>query len=440
MKQTRCHWLLLAALPLLTGCPHNEYVIELRATATGLQRELTCSRQDTGTNGAIEYREFPADELAQISRCYAQAGSASSNIHSFSGVFSGGMPADLDGWGKFSCLTSSLGQAFFYLERFRGSTNLTGQIAERLKAVDELVDLLLGWTKKELGREKNYRELRKQLDTKLRRDLKEISLAWLLKGSVEENDLLPALIERGYFAEGTLMGMEHPALLALLRSYFRSALKLPTAASDPAGLRSLRTQEAFVQSASNYLSSTKQYKLASKASAGQAVVEERPNSLEVVQDLADRAFAVYRPSKNAGDQLQLRLHLPVAPAASNGDWQEDERAVSWKISQPPRNSEYGNPAENAYATWAVADQQTQERIFGGLVLTNQALVDYCQWQHSLSPDQKRQWNALLESLKPGSTTALATFEFREDLPKQVEHSLADYARHLLWNVKPPPKN
>ena len=62
----------LAALAaLVTGCPHNEYVVELVPQGKVIERKLVFYRADgADTNGVPHYQSFPSNELVAITALY----------------------------------------------------------------------------------------------------------------------------------------------------------------------------------------------------------------------------------------------------------------------------------------------------------------------------------------------------------------------------------
>src|ERR1017187_10549080 len=60
---------------LVTGCPHNEYVVELTPHSNVIERKLVFYREDgTDTNGVPNYQSFPSNELAAITGLYPPGG------------------------------------------------------------------------------------------------------------------------------------------------------------------------------------------------------------------------------------------------------------------------------------------------------------------------------------------------------------------------------
>src|SRR5947208_5248404 len=99
----RCALYLLGTASLLTGCPHNQYLVELTPRGRALERRLTFYREDgTDTNGVPKYQTFPQDELALISKLYPPASmTKQAERRTVVGEFAGAMPADVGGAGSF---------------------------------------------------------------------------------------------------------------------------------------------------------------------------------------------------------------------------------------------------------------------------------------------------------------------------------------------------
>src|SRR5260370_26219470 len=183
----------LAALTaLVTGCPHNDYTIELTPRGNVIERKLVFYRADgTESNGVPKYEGFPSNELAAISALYPHGALTQEGERHFArGEFSGAAPGDVGGAGAYTNYSSSLGSAGLYIERFRGSDDLSAQQEKRLTAADQLADLVVGWSQAEFGHEPRYENLRRFLDVDVRRDLKNAALySWAgeLASSYEEH-------------------------------------------------------------------------------------------------------------------------------------------------------------------------------------------------------------------------------------------------------------
>src|SRR5882724_10081227 len=169
MKKYLVLCLAIVAL-LVTGCPRNEYTVKLKPRGKVMERKLLFYCADgTDTNGVPKYQDFSTNELAAIAKEYP-AGSVTQDgeRHFAAGEFAGEMPDEVGGAGSYTNQDTSLGSAGFYLERFRGNDDLVGMTEERFKAADQLTDLLIGWSKAELGGEAHYPELRRFLDVDFR--------------------------------------------------------------------------------------------------------------------------------------------------------------------------------------------------------------------------------------------------------------------------------
>ena len=137
----------LAALTaMVTGCPHNDYVLELTPSGSVIERKLVFYRVDeTDTNGVPKYESFPSNELAAIAALYPSSGVTQEGERHFAkGEFSGAMPGDVNGAGSYTNYATSLGSAGFYVERFRGNDDLASQQKRRLAAADQIPGLATG--------------------------------------------------------------------------------------------------------------------------------------------------------------------------------------------------------------------------------------------------------------------------------------------------------
>ena len=167
--------LVLAALA--TGCPRNQYVIEMKPAGSVLERKLTCWREDgTDTNGHPNFQDFPKEELASLTALFPKHETAEDGRkHIFHGEVGDRSPNDVGGQGSYSSFGTSLGTAFSYVERFRGQDDLNAKFERRLKAADQLVDLFIGWSEAELGQHPNFETLRRFLNDAFRKDVKNLS-------------------------------------------------------------------------------------------------------------------------------------------------------------------------------------------------------------------------------------------------------------------------
>jgi len=428
-------WSPVAALALLgalvTGCPHNDYTVELKPTASGVERTLTFYRADGGnSNGVPNYQEFPADELAAIARVYpANAVKADGQRHVASGEFSGALPNDVGGAGSCTNLVTSLGAAGFYLERFRGDDDLAGRTEKQFRAADKLTDLAMGWTQTEFGRERGYKKLRKFLDEDFRRDVRNAGLYfWAGEISALSNTNAPEeftarfaqyLCERGYVklsdipelspafsGDGTNSG---PVLRLIQRLV---AEKMGLAASDPPpkSLAVLADPAALERSWTNYLAQTGLYRARVKEWEKKKQTEpglKKPEPRELPGDLFEDLLEPFKLFGGEADQLTVKLALAHAPAHTNGKWQDGQ--VVWAASLDENRA---LPAL-CYASWSSPAAEFQKAHFGRVLLDGDELTQYCLWQCSLGGEQVPQWENFLAGLQPGQelTNKLDAFQF-----------------------------
>src|SRR6185295_20380160 len=152
----------------------NDYTVELKPAARGVERTLTFYRADgSGSNDVPNYQGFPSNELAAITQVYpAGAVKADGERHVAKGEFAGAMPQDVGGAGVYTNYVTSLGESGFYSERFRGNDDMAARTLKQYHAADQLADLAMGWAKQQFGKERGYKKLNRFLDEDLRRDLK----------------------------------------------------------------------------------------------------------------------------------------------------------------------------------------------------------------------------------------------------------------------------
>src|SRR6185437_7244953 len=174
-------WRLALFLPLLvmmTGCPSNQYNVELTPNGNVIERKLVFYRADgVKTKGTPDYETFPIAQRKSITAWYpANNLNTDGNRYTVSGEFEAHMPNDVGGSGSYKKVTTSLGSSAVYMERFRGDDDLAANAAKRLRGADQFTDLIIGWSRAELGHERGYQHLRKFLDTDFRRDVKNLGM------------------------------------------------------------------------------------------------------------------------------------------------------------------------------------------------------------------------------------------------------------------------
>lgn len=415
---TKRFWLaasLALLCALVTGCPHNDYTVELKPTASGVERTLTFYRADgSHSNGVPQYQDFPSNELAAIARVYPLGKVKPDGQRQVAkGEFAGALPADVGGVGSYTNLATSLGTAGFYQERFRGNDDLAGKTARRFHAADQLTDLVIGWTQTEFGREHGYQKLRKFLEEDFRRDLKNAGLYFwtgevsaLADPNASEEftaRFCQYLFERGYLklSDAPALyaiftdGGDDSALLRLVQR--RAAEKMGVSAAEPLpkSFTVLNDAKTLEQSWGKFLARSDLYRAKVKTWEREKKKNpklEPPKPLNATDDL----FAEFLDgSGGEADHLTVKLALDRAPNHANGKWQDGQ--VVWQASLEDHRA----LPTLCYANWSRPDGRFQSAHFGRVLLDGDALTQYCLWQSGLGGEPARAWEKFLAGLQPG---------------------------------------
>ncbi len=416
----KCILLLLPVVSLLlAGCPRNEYTVSLTPQGDKIKRELTFYRGENETNGNIKYEGFPEEELDTIKAAYPSAElTRKGEVYTVKREFADTMPADVGGAGNYTNLTTSLGSAGFYGERFRGDDDPIGQTEKRIKAANEAVDLLIGWSKAELGAETNYPQLRKFLDEPFRKDVKNAVFYWRqaaeLRQSLTNIDELnnvrfaQYLMERGYFKLSDVPALfqmlyenDDARIMGFIQRLVARKMGVPDAQPVPASLAFLSNSAAMGTSFSNYFIGTDLYRSEVKEweahhKEGQAKPTVDAVSGEKFMEVIGIDFQLFGDPR---EHLKVQLSLPVPPARTNGKWDEDEKQVVWDGEIESRTNSIDLPM-TCYASWGQPDESFQKQHFGSVILTGEDLTYYCVWRAGLDPKRSGEWEGLLKSLQP----------------------------------------
>ena len=439
---------------LVTGCPHNEYMVELKPKGEALERTLTFYRADgNNSNGIPNYQEFPSNELATIVRVYpAGAVQQDGQRHVAKGEFSDTMPNDVGGAGTYKQLVTSLGSAGFYLERFRGNDDLAGRTARQMRAADQITDLAIGWAKSEFGHERNWKKFRRFLDEDFRRDLKNAAMYyWTANVCDLSNTNAPEeftarfclyLLERGYFQSSDapeLYGMAEGGdvdsiVQQLTRKFAMEKLEI-SATEQSKSLTVLNDYNALKKSWEKYLAKTDLYRAEVKAWEKKQKTDPKlvePEPLDVMNDLFDKLLEGVDLDGEA-DHLVVKLALPHQPDYSNGKWQDGR--VVWKADLYPARA---LPAF-CYANWSQPAEVFQKTHLGDVLLSGEELTQYCLWQAGLGEQQAREWESFLAGLQPGNglLEKIKTYQFAM---KPGETNQPDAGRRLLVEAFPKETN
>jgi hypothetical protein len=425
---------------VLTGCPHNDYTVELKPTGNAVERALTFYRADgMDSNGIPNYLEFSTNELASISRLYpANAVKSDGKRFVATGIFSGELPKDVGGAGSYRNLTTSLGEAGFYLERFRGNDDLVGRTAKQYAAADKITDLIIGWAHAEFGREHGWKNLRTFLDEDFRHDLKNTGQYFQLNAAVTlfttnaPKDEFTArfvqyLREHGYFKLSDaptlhLIGQDEgsdPILLRSLQQLVTEKIGVPANEPLPKSFGVFNDSASFKQSWERYLAKTDLYRTQVKDWERKKKTDtklEQPKPADAMNGLIAEWLGVSGDGET--DHLTVKLALDRTPNHSNGKWQDGK--VIWGTDMDPNRA----LPVLCYASWSHPRSEFQTAHFGRIALDGDLLEQYCLWQNSLDRKIASEWEAFLSGLQPGS-------ELKEKLESYKFSSQPDNGRNLL---------
>ena len=457
---SKCLPFVLAAVAfVVTGCPHNQYIVELKPQGHVMERTLVFYREDgVNTNtGVPNYQPFEAAELAAITALYPARGLTTNGLRYVArGEFINEMPCDVGGAGAYTHLSNSLGEVGFYVERFRGNDDLAGMTERRFKAADQLTDLFIGWSQVELGQEPGYDKLRQFLDADFRRELKNLgAYCWegQLVGNYETNASEEFIVRFGqYLVEHGYLTMEDvpdvfrevyaddlPALQHRIQRLVARKMGVPDTEPVPASLAFLADETTMEKSFEQYLAGTDLYRAKLNRWEEDKKLKpdlKQPEPSEVLNDAIGNLIELDLFGQT--DHLAVRLSLPSSPLHSNGRWNKTLKQVVWESDIEERTNASHFPFF-CYASWAQADRRFQKRHFGRMVLTGDGLTRYCLWRGSLHQQDSDEWDAFVASLRPGQGLAesIDAFKFTDESAKaatnsqQKVFSSSVYPRELL---------
>lgn len=464
--------LVCTAALLTTGCDENRYDLALEPVAGGLQRVLTCWREDA-TKPDKPLRAMDPAELKRIAAAYGTATPRAEPRKSvFTGVFAEAMPTDLSGAGRYTAWHSALGSGAWYSERFGGTDDVEAQVQASFLAAERLVELLDGWLQTRLGTNPEWPRFHRLLTKDVRRDLRNLVLmafaanyakaggANEARGDADENlgnRDLHYLVEHAYLTKaelpiwyGLLQASSADEGYRTIAPVLVNIVARKTAlAADSAGIRALRDlliDPHLLDSLNAFLRTTPEWaKLQAewqdKRRKDPAAAEPKPQ--EVLDGLRDTLLSDALLWSSGSGDLQVRLRLAQAPTATNGTWNAATRELSWHTAVPASN----RVSYHAWAVWTEPDAAWQTAHFGRVLLQGEPLFEYLIWYAGLDAAHTAEWDGFLAALKPDATAAakIAAFVFRQERAdglardKQLEASAAQPARKLLLNaLKPAP--
>jgi hypothetical protein len=434
MNKTMLACLITLAV-LATGCVQNNYEVTLTPRGGVIERTLVfyCSEEGSSPAAASHHDCFDPRALASIAAFYPKTGVTNDgDRHTVSGEFTGALPGDIGGAGWHTNLSTSLGDAGFYVERFRGSDDLVGIIRKRLQAADQLTDLVIGWSKTQFKSEPGFKKLNRFLDQDFRQDLKNFSLYYRMddvfksRGPSEESLVRfgQYLIERGYVRPQEaprlillFLSDDDAALCRLLQRLLAEKLRIGGEQPMPRSLVFMGDSKAVENSWSNYLAGTDFYRTRLRSWEKDHITNakaQKPDPLAVAEDLISTLVEI--GDTFGQDRLTVRLSLSAEPVRTNGKWDGTKKQVVWK-SGLAENTQISRLPVFCYADWVAPREDFQKDHLGSVSLAGEELLKYCLWRTSLEDKKAAEWEQFLTNLKPGADVAnkLNSFRFAGEL-------------------------
>lgn len=484
---------------LLVGCSNRENVYEVALKPQGdkIERQLTFSHGKQG----ISLSERP--EIERLAKVFGvSAPDLPAKKVSFLGTFAGRLPQDVGGAGHFVRWDSPLGGVAVYVERFRGNDDIHTALEARRKAVDQVIDFLVGWFETELRDIASWPALRGFLDTTFRADLQNLSLylcAFNLRPVADSKELTAEIgfrvvqyfVERGYTSYEEAPALDRAledanrrndatALLTKARSLLIARAqgakddvlaKRLAFLSDPkqcyaSWQRYFQTTEYFKQHKLEILRKRERARkeqleqlakpigsgpTGTRHHAADAKPEESQIESEIFGDLLATSFASFIGTPFGGifggdvNRLEASLAAPREPFWTNGKWHAEKQRVAWSEEIGPGTRTDGPRGLDwptlCIAAWDEPNEAAQKQIFGQVSLTHTKLLEYCLWYHGLSSTEKREWDALLPTLKKDelSVQRLEAFRFSDEPAGRKSHNCiaAPAAETLLELLRAP---
>jgi hypothetical protein len=496
-------WLAALAILLATGCEERIYQIDLRPDGDKIQRRLTLTRRDLPSHTPTSLTPDDRPELARIARAYgAQTPDVPRREVSFSGTFGSALPKDVGGDGHYVHWESPLGRVRIYVERFRGDDDIYSSLEARRKAVDQIVDLLVGWFESELSGQPDWLRVRTFVDQQFRTDLQNFSLfVWStnVRNIFESTDSLAEVavraaqyfVERNYFSYDDLPTLRREVEDAMQRNHAAALLariRRLIAARSGGSETLLRQSLGFLHDQKTMEASWQRYFLHSAyfekhmtdiglehrqvlgskpAEAGKTppgsksgavapklIVSpkfEEEKEAALLGELWWTGFGFSPHFLSNVSRVQATLQVPRKPFWTNGKWNAKEQRVEWSplTAELPKPNREKSPFSFewptlCFAAWDEPNESHQKPLFGRVALTGSALLDYCQWYEGLSKVEKREWDAFLPTVKKREPPAIRLKGFRFSTEsadgKHSESAASDGVRIIQGVIYPETRN
>jgi hypothetical protein len=185
-RRSRRLFLALVAFCGVVGCTRHEYDIDMEPDGAAVKRTTRIKwRSDADADNPQDKSQKNTafrEAVQRLAKAYGEQPPESPGARfAASGRFATRLPDDVGGFGRFVRWESDLGSVVSYAERFRGDDDLYGAFQDTGASVDQIVDLVIGWTETEARGLADWMTVRAFLDGPFRRDLHNLALlSWSL--------------------------------------------------------------------------------------------------------------------------------------------------------------------------------------------------------------------------------------------------------------------
>jgi hypothetical protein len=226
--------------------------------------------------------------------------------------------------------------------------------------------------------------------------------------------------------------------MARLRRLVADRMGVPPGQPIPESLAFLADAPKAMESLSRYICTTEEFQqaMAEWRKQVEATPDDKrdeepapPEPLNIPSEAAGNLIAFELRLWSREDRVRVRLATPVDPCVTNGEWDHESKRVQWQGDMEAPDKPNMSLPTLFYAAWAVPDEAAQKRHFGEVLVEGEQLLGHCLWHAGLSRQEARQWDAMIETLRPENMEVkLRAFRFRGAPPfpttQPVNHILS----------------
>ena len=416
---------------VISGCTNRQVKVEMKAGADGAIR-------------VFESNLASRDEIARLSEAYEDDPSRRGQGGGvrFEGVFeSGDLPSEVGNRNGMSNITSNLGTSWYYFEQFGERANDWEIFRQRMDAGNLWLHLAAKFFESRMTSEEAKQEWRDFAYGRMIPDMMSGYLRYNAGQFVTTGQRISAKVrlpnDRGprtmdesfqvsvfapltaFAAERGWMTIEEAQIIGLLgidgwvsagerdwsrRMIFEPLLKrviqrfVPDA--DPGEID--RNNQKMVLIGLSFLwwvntsGDAADVLLASDA-ISDADKERLRNGNRMISIPGPFGFSIRGGPRPLESELVVETN--AKPFLTNGDWNESTGTVTFKSKVYPPEGRKRIAPPVYHASWAVANEEAQESIFGSVVLRDLPLAEYCLWLKTLEGENKDMWYAAIEEAK-----------------------------------------